>query len=409
MKLLWLSHFIPYPPRGGAHQRSFNLIRHMSHKAEISLVALNQEGHARDLLSAYESELRKCCGEVIVWELPYRWRGLHWWMRLGLSPLDRYPMGCRGRWSKALGIEWQKILESHRDSVIHFDSIDLALYAPPTKGFKKILNHHNCESAMVKRRAELERNPLKRRLLASETVKIEELERRLCAEFDVNITVSDLDTEHLKSRAPSAQFHVVENGTDTRYFFPSDTPPEPNSLVFAGSLGWYPNLSAIRYFDAEIWPLIRKRRPNVKFYIAGQTPSQGLMSWGQSNPHVTLVPNPEDIRPWIARGAVFVCPIIDGGGTKLKLLDAMAMGKAIVSTGVACEGLSVTNGENILVADTPQDFADKVLNVLENEELRKRLAANGRAMVERTYSWDAVGLHLEQAIQQALGAGEKPA
>ena len=402
MKILWLSHFIPYPPRGGAHQRSFNLIHHLSQKADVSLVALNHEGHPQSRLSEYVRELRKSCVDVEVWEMPYRWRGLRWWMQLGLSPVDRYPMGCRGRWSRHLGARWSEILKRHADSLIHFDSIDLALFAGAARTFRKVLNHHNCESAMVKRRAQLEHHPIKKRFLQAEAAKLEQLERAICSEFNANVTVSELDAELIQTHSPGAHCHVVENGTDTNFFTPSATDPEPDSLIFSGSLSWYPNQSAIRYFDEKIWPLLKQQRPGVRLYVAGQKPPPWMFKWAERDPSITLVPNPADMRPWQARASVFICPIVDGGGTRLKILDSMAMGKAVVTTSVGCEGLLVKNGEHLLVADDPSQFAGHILRMLSEPAFREQIARNGRSLVERMYSWEVITQHLHEAYQCAV-------
>ena len=154
MKLIWLSHFIPFPPRGGSRQRSFNLIRHISAKYETILIALNMQGETQERGAEWASELRKYCAEVEIWDPPYRWRGARWWAQLMLSPFYRHPYGSRALWSPELGRRWEGVLAKHPGALVHFDSIDLALYLPPAAGFRKVLNHHNCESAMAERRAE---------------------------------------------------------------------------------------------------------------------------------------------------------------------------------------------------------------------------------------------------------------
>jgi len=151
--------------------------------------------------------------------------------------------------------------------------------------------------------------------------------------------------------------------------------------------------------------LLKSQCPGVRFYVAGQRPADSLLKALNRDPNIIVVPSPDDIWPWVARAAVFVRPIVDGGGTKLKILDAMAMGKAVVSTAIGREGLQVTHGENILVADAPGKFAHEVLRVLENETLRQQLGAAGRTLVEKEYSWDVIGEHLEQAYRCAMDWG----
>ena len=399
MKLLWFSHFVPFPPRGGSSQRSFNLIRHVSKSYEISLVAFNLQGLDQGTLAEYTTELKKYCANVEIWELPRRWRSWRWWAELTWSPLYRAPYGARSFWSPLLAARWQHTLARYQGVLVHFDSIDLGLFAGAAADFRKVLNHHTCESAMAYRRAEKESNPLKKAYLWHQARKLERLEQEICHQFDVNLAVSELDAQLLLSRDPRAHFHLVENGTDTSYYEPAAGSEEPRSLIFAGSLGWYPNVSAVQFFVREIWPSIKQQCPGAHFCVAGQRPSESLLQWLMEDPDIVVVPSPEDIRPWIARAALFVCPMLDGGGTKLKILDAMAMGKPVVSTSIGCEGLAVSPGKNILVADTPEDFATAVHNLLEDPVTRQRLAAAGRKLVEDQYSWDVIGSHLEGAYR----------
>ena len=288
---------------------------------------------------------------------------------------------------------------------MHFDSPDLALFATAAKAFRKALNHHNCESAMADRRAQVESNPLKKAYLRVQARRWVELEQEICHQFDVNTVVSENDAQLLSSGNPYAHIHIVENGTDTGYFEPASIPVEPKSLIFASSMNWYPNLSAIQFFGREIWPLVKHRCPGVRLYLAGQSPPSWLVRWTKRDPDIILVANPPDIRTWVTRAAVFVCPIVDGGGTRLKILDALAMGKAVVSTSIGCEGLRVENGKNILVADAPSDFANEIVVVLHNEVLRRRLGAAGRGLVEKEYSWERIADQLEQAYRCAQHGG----
>ncbi len=364
-------------------------------------MGFNLHGCAPGQLFECEAELRNYCTNVEFWEMPTPWKSGRWWARLALSPLDRVPYACRSFWSPALSARWRAMLSRHQGALVHFDSIDLALFADAAAGFRKVLNHHNCESAMAERRAEVEPNPAKKLYLQSQARKLARMERAMCPLFDINLAVSDADARLLKSRSPKAQFHVVENGTDTNYFAPSAAPVEPDSLIFASSLNWYPNISAIQFFVREVWPKVKLRRPGVRLYVVGMEPADSLVGWLTQDPNVTVVASPPDIRPWVARASVVICPMRDGGGTKVKLLDAMAMGKAIVSTSFGCEGLGVRHGENILVADTPHDFAAGTIEALEDPELRRRLGAQARALVERKYSWRVVGTHLEEAYRCA--------
>ena len=401
MRVLWLSHFVPFPPKGGVAQRSFHLLKQMSQDCEISLVGFNRPRVSQEQLHHYKEELRKYCAAVEFWELPVAWKGLRWWAELALAPVFSDPHSCRAYDSRALAARWLALLQEHAGSIIHVDSSDLASFVGVATSHPVVLNHHNCESAMAIRRSQVEPNPLKKLYLADQARKQMRLEGEICHRVRVNTVVSGSDAELLRARNPRAHIHVVENGTDASYFRPEAAAVEPNSLVFAGSLDWYPNLSGIRFFAQRVWPTLKAQRPDARLYLAGKCPPTWLVAWSSRDPNVTLVDTPDDIRPWVARAAVFVCPIVDGGGTRLKILDAMAMGKAVVSTSIGCEGLRLTPGEHLLVADSPQCIASSVLGLLADGAQRLRLGAAARQWVEKEYDWRTVALRLRQAYQCA--------
>jgi glycosyltransferase involved in cell wall biosynthesis len=356
-------------------------------------------------LREWKGELQRFCRQVEFWELPERWKGVGWWLRAAVGPTFSDPLTCRAFWSPQVARTWRNTLEQSSAALVHFDSPDLAMLLPEAAGFPKVLNHHNCESAMAFRRGEREPNPIKKFYLRAEAWKFARLERKVCHLFDVNTAVSRDDAKLLQASNPQAHIHVVENGVDVDHFRSRGQPEETNALIFSGSLDWYANLSGIQFFLRDVWPILKSRRPDLRLYLAGKNPAGSLLRLAQESRDVQVVADPEDMRPWLERAAVFVCPILDGGGTRLKILDAMAMRKAVVSTTVGCEGLQVRHKENILVADAPADFAEGVLQLLENEALRRNLAAAGRMLVERQYSWERIGRELERAYRCALDRG----
>ncbi|MGA2631638.1 MAG: glycosyltransferase family 4 protein [Terriglobia bacterium] len=397
MRFVWLSQFIPYPPRGGSRQRSFNLIRHLAAEHEVCLAMLNMLGEGADALGEYKREFEKYCPKVEIWEPPYPWRGARWWAQLAVSPWAHHHYAAQALWSPELEARWENLLRANEGALVHFDSIDLARYFSAANGFRRALNHHNCESAMAARRADNESHPLKKAYLRNQAVKIARAEREWCPKVEVNLAVSALDAERLRKECPGAHFHVVENGTDSDYFFPSDAPTDPNTLIFAGGLSWYPNVSGIQFFVREIWPRVKLRLRGVRLFLAGRSPSHAVVQIAARDPDITLIADPEDIRPWIGKAAVYVCPILDGGGTRLKILDALAMGKAVVSTTVGCEGLDLKHEEHLLMANSPDAFTDSIARLFVDPNLCHRLGASGRAAVEKLYSWKVIGRHLTEA------------
>jgi len=401
MDLIWLSHFIPYPVRGGAAQRSYNLLRQAAEKYRVSLVAFNRPAQSPEMLGESRREFERFCHRVEILEMPFAWKGLRWWSQLTMAPLASEPISVGAYRAPRLQEHWRRILSGYSDALVHIDSSDLGALIEYSHQFPVVLNHHNCESAMLSRRASLEENPLKRWVLKGQARKQRAIEASTLHHVAMNLTVSDEDLYSLKAVNPSADCCVVENGTDTDFFHPAHELMEENTIVFAGSLRWYPNQSGLMFFDREVWPLLKARCPGIRFIVAGQKPPKFLVDWAAADPQILFVPNPEDIRPLIARGAVYVCPIVDGGGSRLKVLDAMSMGKAIVTTEVGAEGLRTTAGVHMMMARNPGEFADQVLHLLHDPGKRSVMGDEARRWVMEEYSWPVIGQRLLRAYDRA--------
>ena len=403
MRILWFSHFVPYPPKGGNFQRSFNLIREVSRTNDVHLIAFDIDRQPDCRLAVAAEKLKQYCDSVEFWKLALPWKSARWWTKMAVAPLMGTPYTCRSFWTPELDVIFRGALDKIRPDLVHFDSPDLALFTGAADGYHKLLNHHNCESVMIRRRSELESHPLKKAFLRDQARKLEKVEANYCSRFDVNAVVSGNDAESLRRHSPNAHFHLVENGTDTDFFAPVAAPEEPRTVIFAGSLNWYPNISAVRYLREKVWPLVTHGCGQARLYIAGMHPPDWVKDWGTNDGRVVVVDTPDDIRPWIARAAVFASPIWDGGGTRLKLLDAMAMGKAVVTTGFACDGLRVKDGRDLLVANSPEGFATTVLRLFYDEGIRCRMGRSARELVVQEYSWQRIGRELANAYACAVG------
>jgi glycosyltransferase involved in cell wall biosynthesis len=196
---------------------------------------------------------------------------------------------------------------------------------------------------------------------------------------------------------------VVPNAVDVDYFKPSDTPPEPHTLIFSGTLHYRPNLDAVRYLIDDIWPRVRARYPEAKLTLTGR--SDGVDTRALAQPGVELLGEVPDIRPHIGRAGVVVVPVRIGGGTRLKVVEGLAMGKPMVSTTLGCEGVAVRDGEHLLIADDTSTFASRIFEVFDNPALGDALGQAGRGLVETRYSWELAAEQLESLYGQ-IGAGE---
>lgn len=399
MNILMILHFVPYPPHGGSLQRSFNLLREISRNNTVHLLALNQKALLSEdekLIKSIDA-LKEYCATVKVFKIPSDSSKIKWYSLLLLNLFSLTPFTTWWFRSRKLADEIKMQIRTNRFDLIHFDTIDLAQYARLTSNIPKVLNHHNVESELITRRGKSERNPLIKLYLLLQGWKLRRYERKQIPLFGMNLAVSADDKRMFDSFVSNARIEIVPNGTDVEYFTPKNEFVR-KELVFAGGMNWYPNRDSMIYFCDEIYPLIRQKIPEVAMNIIGRSPPQKILNSAKKDESIRVHGYVDDVRDYLARAAVYVVPIRVGGGTRLKILDAFACGKAVVSTSVGCEGIDVTPGEDILTGDTPSAFADQVIRLLDDDTLRRKLEINARKLVEAKYSWRIIGHTLNEAF-----------
>jgi glycosyltransferase involved in cell wall biosynthesis len=219
--------------------------------------------------------------------------------------------------------------------------------------------------------------------------------------FDVCVCVSAEDADRLRSISPSAKTDVVPNGVDLDYFSPTKTKENESQIVFVGSMNWSPNEDAVLYFCDQIFPLIKAQTPKMEFYIVGSNPTERVLKL-KNIKGVVVTGLVDDVRSYISQSAVFVVPLRIGGGTRLKILQALAMKKAVVSTSVGCEGLGLGHKEHLFVCDNPDEFADSVILLARDKALRHNLGENGRKLVQDQYDWKSISLKLDTIYRKAI-------
>ncbi len=396
MKILWLSHNIPYPPKTGVLQRNYNLLREASKHGEVHLVAAFKEDVLPidfDLNEA-RHELGKFCKCIEIVRLPIESSKTLLYSTALMSLFTKDPMSVNWIKSKSMRKAIRNICHDENFDLVHFDTISLSVYKDDVGETVKIMNHHNIESHLIERRIEYEENPLKRLYYSIEAKKLARYEADLCPQFDLNFTVSELDSQRLIECAPGSKADVIANGVDISYFQPSGREIKPANLIMASGMNWFPNRDAVLFMAESIWPLITNSNPNVSWTIVGASPPEQILELEQQDPRVKVTGFVDDVRPYLEEAEVYLCPMRDGGGTRLKILDALSMGKAIVATTMAIEGINVTHNKNVLLADTPEDFAKQVARVINDHSLREELSQAAREYVIKHFSWDVIGLKL---------------
>jgi glycosyltransferase involved in cell wall biosynthesis len=264
-----------------------------------------------------------------------------------------------------------------------------------------VLFEHNVEYMIWKRLHEVEKRPWRRALLALEWRKMRRYEAGACARADLTVAVSEADRSLLAANAPGADIRAIGTGVDTTYFNPNGAVEGPATLVFTGSMDWYPNEDAMMYFIATILPELRREVPGLSLAVVGRDPSPRLRT-ACSAAGVRVTGTVPDVRPYVAEASVYVVPLRIGGGTRLKIFEALAMGKAVVSTRVGAEGLPIMPGQHFLEADSPGDFAQAVIGLLKDPGRRHALGAAGRRLVEEQYSWTQVSRQFEGHCEEVV-------
>jgi glycosyltransferase involved in cell wall biosynthesis len=293
----------------------------------------------------------------------------------------------------------------------HIDSLDLAVYLPHLEGLPVVCTHHNVESALLARRGEGEAGLLVAPYFAHQARLLRALESTACEQVTLNIAVSEGDAAVLQRQAPAAEVAVVPNGVDTGFFAPV-TNGQEEGVLGIGGLNWGPNREALDHLCAEILPTLRRTLPGASVRWVGRASPTEIATFGTRH-GIVLTGYVNDVRPYFAHAACVIAPLLAGGGTRLKILDAWAMGKAVVSTTIGCEGLDAVDGENILIRDDPTAFATAVTRVLQDRALRTRLGAAARRTVESRYAWeilarpmvrrylDLAGVRVREAVMSA--------
>ncbi|GAA3978129.1 glycosyltransferase family 4 protein [Allohahella marinimesophila] len=406
-KVLWLSHFAPFPPKGGAEQRSYNMLVEIGKGVDLTFIGLAHKSRVEAYFQDYEVGLTKIqtdfetfCTRVELVRHGQFNRKLNRYVTAFKSILLMQPYDYVYLSSKIYQQRVNQALALEDFDVIHVDSIGLWQFiADKSLSAKLILNHHNIESVMLARRAEQAASGLSA-YLAWQSRKLIAIEREACKQVELNMVCSDLDAVRLRDLHQVDNVKVVPNGVDLHYFTRS-TPYDPSGahLLFVGGLDWYPNRDAAIFIARSVWPLVKKALPNATCSVVGRGSVEMLDELAQADSGFTAPGFVDDIRPVFEAATVFICPIRDGGGTKLKVLDAMAMGVPLVAHPVACEGIAVEEGRTVRFAETAEDFCDALIDLFTNRHKLEEMAGRERELIERSFSYESIGADLREVYK----------
>ena len=403
-RVLFLAQCLPYPPHSGVASRTLNILKQLQVEYDVDLVAFSRVSHQPDRVTreAARDALRSAVASVAE---PTPIPNEHSAFRKIWDHLRSVLSGRAYTYyeyeSGAFADRLRTVLRSRTPDLVHLDSPDLHRWLPELGRVPIACTHHDIESELLRRRAErLEGMPLRRYLLL-QAARVERVERELCPRLALNVMMSEVDAKRLRALAPGATTVVVPNGTDTEYFHPNGTESVAGRVAFVGPTYTHPNRDAVQFLLQEIWPKVRAADGSTSLRLIGRNTPEDQARY-DAEPGVAALGYLPDIRPALSEARCFVVPIRVGGGTRLKILDAWAMGKAVVSTSIGCEGLDAVDGENILIRDTPDAIASAILEVVRDAPLRARLERNGRRMATDTYNWNVVGQRIRAAYGELL-------
>jgi glycosyltransferase involved in cell wall biosynthesis len=399
LKLLFISTENPFPVDHGHHIRTFHTLQALAKDYQVFFLCFSQN----DIGFAHKSELEKYCQAVEIVDIrSSRFRLLSALLKNLISNLPY----TAEKYYHPEALTWIKdLIYKHKIDIVHVDMLHLANYKSQFNGVPAVLVNHNVESLRMMRWAQVEKNPFLKMFLLYQQSKIRLFEQRMCALFDLVITVSDADKVVLEELCSAGRFETIPNGVDTRYFAPR--PPLEKAgrhIVWTGGMGGPYNRDAVVFFINEIWPLLFDAVPDVRATFVGGSPPEQLVSLARSQPNIKVAGYVDDVRPFVDEADVFVVPLRAGSGTKIKVLNAMAQGKAIVSTSIGIEGIAAETGRDVLIADTAGEFARKTAWLLSNRERAQEMGKRARELMVRFYDAEAIGSELRELYRGITNA-----
>lgn len=401
MQVLLLTQVLPYPPDSGPKVKTYNVLKYLAQRHEVTLVSFVRGDQSDDVC-----HLKQYCRAVHTVAMQRGAAKDAWYMVRSLLTGQPFVMIRDDRMAMRRLVD-RLATEKHFE-VAHADQLNMAQYAVRVPGAFKLFDAHNALWLLYKRLWETMRPGLRKLLLGRDWHLLKEYEGRVCRQFDAVLAVSQEDKTALGEAAgQELDIHVIPIAVDTDEVTVIERKPGPSHILHIGTMYWPPNIDGVLWFVREVYPLIRQQRPDVCFDIVGARPPQEIVALDGDSTGINVTGYVADPTPYLQRAALMVVPLRAGGGMRVKILNALAQGIPIVSTTLGYEGIEVTPGQGILVGDTPEAFASEVLRVLDDPDLGRQLAANGRRLVEEKYDYRNACRPLDDVYAWAASNGRE--
>lgn len=397
MKILFLQKRPLFPADSGGKIRTLNVLRHMAPRHDVTYLCNVQAGEEASIQQMGELGLHV---ETIPWQETSR-DDPRFYFELLRNLSSKFPYNVDKDFDRRLRQRAIDLIALEPFDLLVCDFVQMARNAIALNVPAKVLFQHNVEAEIFKRHAETDSGWLRRRYMALQWRKMQAFEAEAGRQFDAVIAVSRRDQELFQSEYGWEHVQVIDTAVDLEYFTPDSASERVGRVVFVGSLDWLPNQDGVQFFVGEIWDRVRARSPQATFQIVGRNPPADVARLA-ATPGVEVIGSVPDVRPYLAEAAVVVVPLRIGGGTRLKIYEAAAMQKAVVSTTLGAEGLDVADGKQIRIADDPAAFAAAVAELLNDDGSRTELATAARRLVVEHYSAEVVAAQFEEICRRTL-------
>jgi len=397
MNILFITEIMPYPLDSGGKIRTYNILKQLSMYHKITLIFNYNSASEKMYITELESIVFKVIG------IPRKAKKLFKYLLIFFKSFSSRPVYVSKAYSRMVKKHILRLLAEQRFHVVHFDHLDATVYYPLfDRKLFKVVDEHNVVSSYIKQLFKKEKNVFKKVLLLFELKKISSYEVKICNRMDLCLSVSEIDKKRLINFGVTSPISVIPNGVNLEYFGylqKSKKKKEQLSLVFVGSFDYYPNREGFFFFYKNVMPVLKKTLKDIRLNIIGREPSEDIKEMVEKDKSVIIWEKLEDIRAVIRESDIYIVPLNIGSGTRLKILEAMALGIPVVSTSLGAEGINVRDGEGILLVNSGDEMAKKILELFSNQAKYFAIAQNARRLVEEKYGWNLIGNKLQKCYE----------
>jgi glycosyltransferase involved in cell wall biosynthesis len=399
MKILFVTPYVPSPPTFGGQRRIHGLMRALSNRHALSLLALY---NPVDPIDEWHQRTRSFYPDTELFAQPafgLQGRAKRTAQLRSLFELRSWDAISHRNEAMASRLHERLTRETWDAVIVEFAQMAVNLTRLP-RGVPCVVDEHNVEYDLQRRSATSSSNPLRRTFLEANWRKVRREELTTWRTFDGVSVTSPRDLAIVQAHAPQTRCVLSPNGVDLDEFTAPAGAPEPDTVIFFGAHNYFPNADGLRFLFAEIWPLVLAARPSTQLRVVGPLPPPDIVALRP--PNVTFEGYVKDIVAEVGRAAIAIAPLRIGGGTRLKIVEAMALARPVVATSIGAEGIEVQHDRDLLLADAPREFAGAVLRLLAQPAEAAELGLRGRRLVEKAYSWDTSASRLEQLIEELI-------